>query len=209
MVSDIPSTGRVGGVMNCECGCGKQAPIAQRTSRKKGHVRGERVRFLQGHGGARGKVSIPARNRFWGRVDRGAPDECWPWLGKTSPYGTIRERKESTLAHRMAYELANGPIPASAVVRHTCDNPPCCNPAHLLVGTHADNSHDAVVRGRTARGERVASSRLKAVQVIEIRRLRREGWTQVELAERFNVGRMAIRGVISGKTWQHVEGVAS
>lgn len=99
-------------------------------------------------------------DRFWAKVDRsGGPDACWLWLGgrKAAGYGNFFVRRETpgqhgrmifANAHKFAYELIYGAVPSGQVVRHTCDNPPCCNPAHLIAGTPADNVQDAIARGR-------------------------------------------------------------
>lgn len=87
--------------------------------------------------------------RFWQRVQVGAPTSCWPWTGPTVPFGHGRyDSPVGNLAHRYAWALANLAAPGSRLVRHKCDNPPCCNPRHLELGTYADNAQDAVVRGR-------------------------------------------------------------
>lgn len=90
-------------------------------------------------------------NRFWKRVNRGHAGECWPW-GRTlskSGYGLISRGGVSVRAHRVAYELHHGAAPpADKIVCHSCDNPPCCNPAHLFLGTHQDNHDDMVRKGR-------------------------------------------------------------
>jgi HNH endonuclease len=89
---------------------------------------------------------------FHARVDRsGGPDSCWPWLGSrfTTGYGEVWFGHRNRLAHRVAYELANGPIPSSSqAVCHTCDNPLCCNPAHLWLGTVVENIADMDRKGR-------------------------------------------------------------
>jgi hypothetical protein len=98
---------------------------------------------------------------FWDRIDRsGGPDACWPWCDRwgfrNGPYKYGRlslPGGKQILAHRLAYELAHGPIPPGHVIRHRCDNPPCCNPAHLLSGTHGDNVRDMFSRGR-GRGQK-------------------------------------------------------
>lgn len=83
---------------------------------------------------------------------------CWLWRGASDgTYGKIREGGAGTrqlLAHRVSYELFNGPIPDGMLVCHTCDNPPCVHPAHLFLGTYADNNADRDAKGRTVTGDR-------------------------------------------------------
>lgn len=91
--------------------------------------------------------------RFQVKIQRDDAD-CWIWTGEVNNRGYGRftvyrgERRFRPLAHRLAYELANGELARALVVRHSCDNPPCCNPAHLSVGTQRDNARDAQERGR-------------------------------------------------------------
>jgi hypothetical protein len=95
----------------------------------------------------RPRLTLP--ERLWGNVDK-EPDGCWVWKGTRNPkgYGRISVSGRQDGTHRVAYRLAHGEIPDGLVVRHRCDNPPCINPAHLEVGTPADNSRDMVERGR-------------------------------------------------------------
>lgn len=92
--------------------------------------------------------------RFWSKVDRRGPDECWPWKGSRNPdgYGSFSYQGRQARAHRMAWMLANGAVPeAGKLICHSCDNPPCCNPAHLWPGTPSDNMKDCYAKGRAPR----------------------------------------------------------
>lgn len=90
--------------------------------------------------------------RFWVRVDQGADDECWPWIGgrMKKGYGVFWPRKgRPEGAHRVSWELHHREsIPRGMQVLHSCDNPPCVNPRHLWVGTCADNMRDKSEKGR-------------------------------------------------------------
>lgn len=93
--------------------------------------------------------------KFWNRVKRGTPDECWEWQAGRTPHGYGKMRVQPfgiTYSHRIAYLLTHGEIPNGLHICHTCDNPPCCNPAHLWAGTAADNMHDRDRKGRHRHG---------------------------------------------------------
>lgn len=87
-------------------------------------------------------------DRLWARVDK--TGDCWVWQGARTPwgYGVIYTGKGNARTHRVAFELTNGPIPPGLIVMHTCDNPPCCRPDHLKLGTHRDNTLDMVAKAR-------------------------------------------------------------
>jgi hypothetical protein len=119
------------------------------------------------------------------------PDECWEWPGHRSVHGNYG-RIGDARAHRVVYERYVGPIPGRLQVRHTCDNPPCVNPRHLLLGTVADNMADRSARGRTYRpkltpeqaravfvsssGRRATAVRFGVTETVVKRIWRREYW---------------------------------
>ena len=87
---------------------------------------------------------------LWKYVKVGGADECWPWqaASRRRGYGIFSVLKKDYVASRVAYQLATGTDPGELFVLHRCDNPPCCNPAHLFLGTHSDNMRDMVAKGR-------------------------------------------------------------
>ena len=141
-------------------------------------------------------------DRFWRKVARSGPADCWEWQAAlcTGGYGSAWNGR-SVLAHRMAYELHNGPIPGGLVVRHRCDNPRCVNPAHLELGTQADNVRDRVRRGRSRylHGEQNHQAILTASQVEEIRQ---SPMTGKALAAAYGVSPMTISNIRTGKSWR-------
>jgi len=126
---------------------------------------------------------------FWAKVARGAPDECWPWQGYTGPSGHGRTTLLGicTLASKKAWVLTNGPILSGLCVNHKCDNPLCCNPAHMYLGTRADNMIDRWGKTNSEhRGERKRAHVLTQDQVTELYQMRRNGASLKGCADRFN-----------------------
>lgn len=125
---------------------------------------------------------------------------CWNWQRSTGTagYGQLGFRGKVEGAHRAAYMLATGPIPAGMYVLHSCDNRRCCNPGHLRLGDHRTNMCDMVERGRSLQGERSRRAKLTGASVEEIRRSRE---TQCALAARYGVSQNAISKAKRGKTW--------
>ena len=95
------------------------------------------------------KAAVEVVSRFWSKVDRRGPDDCWPWKANryTNGYGQFWLRPRQEGAHRVAFKLTHGRWPQPECL-HKCDNPPCCNPAHLWEGTKSDNVRDCIAKGR-------------------------------------------------------------
>jgi hypothetical protein len=165
--------------------------------------------------GHRGKPANTEES-FWARVTKGGPDECWPFDGRTgdSGHGSISWGGPERPTHRVAWSLVNGAIPARMVVRHRCDNPTCCNPAHLQLGTIADNNRDARERGQARgdqlvrRGESNARAKLTDATVRELRAAWRAGESIKSIVARTGLATGTIHPMLHGHTWRHVSGEA-
>lgn len=177
---------------------------------------------------------------FWTRVSVADNDsDCWPWLGtlrsKENPYGVFRSGGRRHPSHRLAWEFTFGPIPEGMSVCHRCDNPPCCNPAHLFLGTNLDNIADRHNKGRdasglrngkytrpaatprgtrhgrhtkpqsTARGERHGFAKLSENDVRRILDAYARGIERKVIAQEFGVGYQAIWDITKGRSWTHIK----
>lgn len=154
-----------------------------------------------------------AAERFWSKVDRRGPDECWTWQGtKQAPnkigerYGTfgVSERGKNVTyrAHRLAYILTYGRLDPDAVIMHTCDNPLCVNPAHLVAGTQKENAEDMARKGRVAHGSSHYDSRLTESDVLAI--FDDKTSTHIELARRFGIHDSNIMKIRRGLRWRRL-----
>lgn len=129
--------------------------------------------------------------------------DCWPWPGAKTPrgYGKIGYEGRTLYVHRVMALDRYGSIPENSVVMHTCDRPDCCNPAHLSIGTPADNSGDMVAKGRSRRGEKHSLSRLSAADVDAIRSAGESGESQRSIGTRFGVSFQHVSDILNGKKW--------
>lgn len=141
--------------------------------------------------------------RFWEKVQKS--DGCWEWTAHRGyfGYGRIMVAKKAQPAHRISWELANGPIPKGLFVCHSCDNPPCVRPDHLFLGTQADNMRDMGNKGRQPHGENHRNAKFSLENIREMKRLRIQGMAIRAIARQFNTNRIYVRDILSGKAWRH------
>ena len=155
----------------------------------------------------------PVAQRLWKKVVVLGPDDCWEWRGwrddrggSAMGYGRIHVFDEwgkthNVPVHRVAWMLTYGAIPEGLDVLHQCDNPPCCNPSHLFLGTDVDNAADRSAKDRGARGER---SGLAKLTESDVREIRSSNLLQRELAKRFGVSQPLIGMIRRRVIWKHV-----
>ena len=174
--------------------------------------------------------SASFEERFFRSFDAGADDECWVWLGQRSHgYGRLQRNRRYEGAHRVSYRIYFGDIPAGMSVCHHCDNPPCVNPAHLFLGTQADNALDMLKKGRWAGGgpphqsgtmdiqggapthpERVShgegrpNAKFRDEDVLAIRARCAAGESRKAIAREFGVGASTIDKMIWRESWKHL-----
>lgn len=150
-------------------------------------------------------------DRILRRIDPGLSDsECWPWRGALGGrksrtgvgYGKFTVQGRQYDAHRVSWEIHNQrPVPDGLHILHTCDNPLCVNPRHLVAGTNDDNVCDMVSKRRHTFGERNPRAVLTEEAVADIRA---SALDRGALAEKYGVGRGTINDVIAHRAWAHV-----
>jgi hypothetical protein len=143
----------------------------------------------------------PVLRRFWSRIRRS--DGCWEWIGDEGRrYGRMSIGRRTVHAHRLSYEVYFGSIPEGLFVCHRCDNTRCVNPAHLFLGTPAENSRDAAVKGRMRSGIKHPHARLTAEQAAEIRECVGRGRiSAVSYAKELGISRSTIYRALMGQTY--------
>ena len=139
-------------------------------------------------------------SKFWKKVDRRGSDECWNWSGdKVRGYGRfLLVTGFKVTASRASYILANGAVPDGLYVCHKCDNPSCCNPAHLYAGTSEQNAIDREVRNRSKPRSGHKINEETAMKIFEA------VGTQEAIAAKFGVSRSYVSMVKSGKRWKRI-----
>ena len=148
----------------------------------------------------------PFPERFWDKVEKSCG--CWIWKGKKSDsgYGIVYvSASRRRMAHRVALELSSGEaVPDEIDVLHSCDNPPCVNPAHLFLGTHTDNMRDMVAKGRSGRGSRNSRAKLTVEDVLRVRGLRASKKPR-EIAQVMGIQIGQIYRILGRRRWGHVQ----
>ena len=149
-------------------------------------------------------------SRFTDKVKIDASDQCWEWTaGKIQDgYGRFKWQRVLWLAHRLSYVLYNDvEIPDGLIIMHNCDNPSCVNPAHLRLGTVADNNADMIAkgRGRGLTGEAHGSAKLIEADVLQMRDLyASKKYTCEQLGKLFHIGKSQAHNIIARKQWTHI-----
>lgn len=136
------------------------------------------------------------RDVFENRIEK--TDTCWPWKGTKNGYGYgifLMPGEVPVRAHRYSYEYFIGPIPEGMIVLHSCDNPPCVNPAHLRVGTKGENNKDTAIRKRHNYGLKHWNGKLTTQQIVEIRE---SNELHAALAAKYGVSKSHISHIKSG-----------
>lgn len=168
---------------------------------------------------------MTTEQRFWRHVRK--TDGCWIWTGaKTGNYGFFlvnsrAEKNRCVGAHRFSWMLAHGDIPEGMLVCHHCDVRACVNPAHLFLGTYADNYHDAAQKGRASSGPRhgwkTSPERMRPppprwkqrsrakLSEDQVRSIRQDGRQQTIIAQNYNVSRSTISAVKNRQNWRDLQ----
>ena len=154
------------------------------------------------------RLRTTTEDRFWSYVDQragqGPNGDCWEWTAGRleAGYGRLSVGASEVKAHRYAWETAYGPIPTGMMVCHHCDNPPCCNPNHLFIGTAVDNSDDKVAKQRHLFGE---THRMAKLTDGDVRAIRADARMQVEIALTYGVTQGLVGMIKRGVIWKHIE----
>jgi hypothetical protein len=144
---------------------------------------------------------LAREERFWNKVDKRSPSECWPWTaGNNGMYGCF----DGSSSHRVSFLLAGGTLEPGDWVLHNCDFPLCVNPNHLRKGTPKDNAQDCTARGRRnhPHSEKAGRAKITEADVLEIR------WSDAPrkvFADRFGITPGAVSHIRTGRSWKYVK----
>lgn len=180
----------------------------ERPTESRNYCRKHYTRWYRGidvNGKSRDDMTV--EERLWHRVDQSG--DCWEWFGaRNFGYGYMSVDGRKTKTHRLSWEFANGPIPDGLCVLHTCDNPPCCNPDHLFLGTQADNMADMCNKNRgdtyKKKGENHSGAKLHDGDVRIIRTLVELGVKRSFVADFFDISGPTVCQIVNRKSWRHL-----
>lgn len=180
--------------ITCACGCGETFAEKDKWYQKRQYVLNHHCRR-------------PVMDRFFGKVRK--TKTCWFWTGakRGGGYGIIIQDGKRRCATHVSLELHGRKVPEGMYVLHACDIPACVNPDHLWLGTLSDNTRDCEAKGRANHpvGEKNGRARLNASQVEVIKQMYKEGRPMNNLWKLYRVTRQAIRNVVHGKSWKHLQ----
>ena len=150
------------------------------------------------------KLKSSAVDIFWSNIQKSIDTECWIYTKciSTTGYGRIQINRKFVFAHRFSYQLHFGDIPDGMFICHHCDNPPCCNPSHLFLGTSSDNSNDMAAKFRNDKGEEHWNNKLNQTQVLEIKSLLKNGESVSNIANTYNVHVNTIYDIRNNRIWK-------
>jgi hypothetical protein len=150
---------------------------------------------------------------LWNKIAKAGPDECWVWTGAVSSgrdgkpgYGHLTVKRKNCRAHRLVWASTHGKIPEGLSVCHKCDNTLCCNPAHLFLGTHAENMKDKSLKLRVKAmpGSTNPIAKLSETDIPRIHKLRQQGYGYREIAEQYAVSTGLVSAILGSRAWKHV-----
>jgi hypothetical protein len=131
---------------------------------------------------------------------------CWNWIKYKDFSGRAycTYGKQTLPAAKISYLVFIGDIPNGIFVCHKCDNYSCVNPNHLFLGTHQDNMTDRDKKNRVAKGEKIFISKLKNENILEIREMRKNGFSQQKIADQFSISQTTVSRILDGSNWKHI-----
>lgn len=154
------------------------------------------------------EISTRCLQRLWSKIEKRGPNECWPWLAARDNDGYGRFWLHGGTGHvtRVVFGIIHRALLPHELACHSCDNPPCCNPAHLFAGTHLVNHQDRDAKGRKAptHGELNGQSKLTAEIIREIRQRVAGGEKPYRICKEYGVVDSAIRNIAKGRRWKHI-----
>jgi hypothetical protein len=153
---------------------------------------------------------LPLAERLYLHIAKGRPDECWPWTAarNRAGYGLVGVNRKSHLAHRIMYEVTHGQLLSGEAVCHSCDNPWCVNPAHLWLGSVADNNADRHRKGKSRGGvNKGTRNPMAKLTPTKVKRIVASTDTLETIAKHYGIKFQTVSDIKRGRIWSHVTGL--